>query len=69
VWIQYMTSKRGSTGIAGTGAYGTHPDAPPPSDAGYKFPPANQVWTMAPDQWDKIHETWVKEWKDVVPKK
>jgi len=69
VWIQYMTSKRGSTGISGTGAYGTHPDAPPPSDAGYTFPPANQVWTIASDQWDKIHESWVKEWKEVVPKK
>jgi len=69
VWIQYMTSKRGSTGIAGTGAYGTHPDAPPPSDAGYKFPTSDRVWTIAPDQWDKIHETWVKEWKEIVPKK
>ncbi len=65
VWINYMTSKRGSTLVSKTGAYGTHPDAPAPEDAGYKFPPASQVWTMAPDMWDRIHESWVQEWKTV----
>lgn len=66
VWINYMTSKRGSAGIARTGAYGTHPDAPAPADAGYTFPSAGQVWTISPDEWDKIHNTWPQEWKKVV---
>ena len=69
VLVNYLTSRRGSTFLAQTGSYGTHPDAPPPEAAGYKFPPQNQVWNIAPDVWDKIHKTWPEEWKTIFGKK
>jgi iron(III) transport system substrate-binding protein len=69
VWVNYVTSKRGSTLMASGGAYGTHPDAAPPSAPGMTFPPQNQVWTIQADLWDKIQEPWQKEWKDIVLKK
>jgi iron(III) transport system substrate-binding protein len=69
VLVNYLTSKRGSTFLSQTGSYGTHPDAPPPEAGGIKFPPANQVWTIAPEQWDKIHQTWPEEWKAIFNRK
>jgi iron(III) transport system substrate-binding protein len=69
VWMNYVTSKHGSSIMATSGAYGTHPDATPPEAPGYTFPPSNKVWTISAEQWDKIHESWVQEWKDVVLKK
>jgi iron(III) transport system substrate-binding protein len=69
VWMNYVTSKHGSSIMSTSGAYGTHPDATPPAAPGYTFPPSNKVWTISTDQWDKIHESWVQEWKDVVLKK
>lgn len=69
LFVNYMTSKRGSTLIAKSGSYGTHPDAPPPEAAGYKFPPQDQVWNISADQWDKIHETWLEEWKVIFNRK
>jgi hypothetical protein len=55
--------------MASGGAYGTHPDAAPPSAPGMTFPPSSQVWTIAPDLWDKIQAPWQQEWKDTVLKK
>ena len=69
LFVNYLTSKKGSTLIAKSGSYGTHPDAPPPETAGYKFPPQDQVWNISADQWDKIHETWLEEWKAVFNRK
>jgi iron(III) transport system substrate-binding protein len=69
VFVNYMTSKRGSTLISKSGSYGTHPDSPPPEAAGYKFPPQDKVWNIAPDQWDRIHETWPAEWKVIFNRK
>ena len=69
VFVNYLTSRRGSTFLSQTGSYGTHPDAPPPTAAGYKFPPQDKVWNIAPDQWDKIHKTWPDEWKTIFNRK
>jgi len=69
LWVNYATSKRGSTLMASGGAYGTHPDAAPPSAPGMTFPPSSQVWTISPDLWDKIQAPWQQEWKDTVLKK
>jgi hypothetical protein len=59
----------GSTYISQAGSYGVHPDSPPPQVAGYKFPPQDKVWNISADQWDKIHETWIDEWKATFNRK
>ena len=66
LWINYVTSKRGSTAMTASGAYGTHPDAPPPAAARYTFPSSDKVWTIAPQQWDAVSEKWTEEWKKIV---
>jgi iron(III) transport system substrate-binding protein len=69
LYMNYLTSKRGSSLIAKAGSYGVHPNAPPPEAAGYKFPPQEKVWNISADQWNKIHETWVDEWKTIFDRK
>jgi iron(III) transport system substrate-binding protein len=69
LWMNYATSKRGSTLMAASGAYGTHPDAPPPVAAGVTFPSQNTVWTIDPARWDAITGPWTAEWKEIVAKK
>ena len=69
VWINYVTSKHGSSLMSLSGAYGTHPDAAPPSAPGITFPPQDKVWTIQADLWDKISQPWQQEWKDTVLKK
>lgn len=69
VWMNYVTSKRGSTLMSSSGAYGTHPDATPPLAPGLTFPPQDKVWTIQADLWDKISQPWQQEWKETVLKK
>ena len=69
LWMNYVTSKRGSSLMSTSGAYGTHPDATPPFAAGIKFPPEKSVWTIDPAKWDEIAQPWTAEWKDVVAKR
>lgn len=69
VWMNYVTSKHGSQLVAATGSYGTHSDAAPPSFQGQSYPPPSQVWTIRPDEWEKYHETWPVEWKQVFQQK
>ena len=69
VYVNYMTSKKGSTLIAKSGSYGTHPDSPAPVIAGVQLPPHDKVWNIDAEQWDKIHETWFEEWKVIFNRK
>jgi iron(III) transport system substrate-binding protein len=69
VWINYVTSKYGSTLMSKTGSYGTHMDSPPPEAAGYKFPPQDKVYTLGIDEWMKVVENYPKEWREVFEKK
>lgn len=69
VWMNYVTSKHGSSLMSTSGAYGTHPDATPPSAPGIVFPPQDKVWTIQADLWDKISQPWQQEWKETVLKK
>ncbi len=69
VYVNYLTSKRGSALIAQAGSYGVHPDSPSPEAAGTKYPPQDKVWNIEAEQWDKIHETWVDEWKKIFNRK
>ena len=69
VYVNYLTSKRGSALVAQAGSYGAHPDSPSPEAAGTKYPPQDKVWNIAAEQWDKIHETWVDEWKTIFNRK
>ena len=46
-----------------------HPDAPPPSEGGYRFPPANQVWNIKLADWEKYQETFPREWKEIFEKR
>ena len=65
LYVQYMTSKHGSSLISKSGSYGTHPDATVPEAVGIKLPTPDKVWNISPDEWDRIHETWLKEWKTI----
>ena len=69
VWVNYLTSKRGGSMIAKSGSYGTHPQSAAPVAAGYRAPPPSQVWSVSPEKWDAIHETWVDEWKTIFNRK
>jgi iron(III) transport system substrate-binding protein len=68
VYMNYLVSKRGSIEMTKSASYGTHPDAPGPSAAGFTFPPASQVWAIPPNQWEEIREKWVEDWKKVMLK-
>jgi iron(III) transport system substrate-binding protein len=69
VWINYVTSKYGSTLMSKTGSYGTHMDSPPPQAAGYTFPAQDKVFNVSIDQWEKIVENYPREWREVFEKK
>ena len=69
LWVNYVTSKYGSTLMSKTGSYGTHMDAPPPRHGPYAFPPQDQVYTLSIDEWSKIVENYPKEWRDAFEKK
>ena len=69
VWVNYVTSKYGSTLMSKTGSYGTHMDAPPPQAAGYVFPPQDKVYTLDIDTWSKIVENYPQEWRAAFEKK
>jgi len=69
VYVNYMTSKKGSTLISKSGSYGTHPDSPPPVVAGIQLPPQDKVWIVTAEQWDTIHESWFDEWKTIFDRK
>jgi iron(III) transport system substrate-binding protein len=69
LWVNYVTSKYGSTLMSKTGSYGTHMDAPAPRSGPYVFPPQDQVYTLSIDEWSKIVENYPKEWRDAFEKK
>ena len=69
LWINYATSKYGSTLMSKTGSYGTHMDSPPPVAAGYTFPPQDKVFNVSIDDWEKIAANYPKEWREVFEKK
>jgi iron(III) transport system substrate-binding protein len=69
LWVNYVTSKYGSTLMSKTGSYGTHMDAPPPRSGPYVFPPQDQVYTLSIDEWSKIVENYPKEWREAFEKK
>lgn len=69
LYMSYVLSKAGSSMVSQQGSYGTHPDAPPPNEGGYTFPPASQVWNIKISDWEKYQETFPKEWKEIFEKK
>lgn len=69
LYMSYVLSKAGSTSVSKQGSYGTHPDAPPPNEGGYQFPPSSQVWNIKIADWEKYQETFPKEWKEIFEKK
>jgi iron(III) transport system substrate-binding protein len=69
VWVNYVTSKYGSTLMSKTGSYGTHMDSPPPQGAGYTFPTQDKVFNISIDEWEKITAKYPTEWREVFEKK
>jgi iron(III) transport system substrate-binding protein len=69
LYMNWILSARGSAMVSRQGSYGTHPGAPPPSQAGYAFPPPGQVWTIGPADWEKYQERWPREWKEIFERK
>jgi iron(III) transport system substrate-binding protein len=69
LWVNYVTSKYGSTLMSKTGSYGTHMDAPTPRSGPYIFPPQDQVYTLSIDEWSQVVQNYPKEWRDVFEKK
>lgn len=64
LFVNWLTSKRGSTVIAESGIYGVHPDAPPPSHPVIKFPPISKLWSMDLEKWDKMRASYTTEWRE-----
>ena len=65
IWVNYLTSKRGGGMISKSGSYGTHPDSAAPVAAGYTAPSPSRVWSVSPEKWKSIHDTWIAEWKTI----
>ena len=69
VYMNYITSKYGSTLVSKTGSYGSHMDAPSPRNGSLALPAQDQVFTLGIDEWSKVVESYPKEWRDAFEKK
>lgn len=66
VLVNWITSKRGGTAIAGQKAYPAHADVPPPTLIdGRKFVPINAIWEIPPERWVKVREPVSEEWRKI----
>jgi ABC-type Fe3+ transport system substrate-binding protein len=63
--LNWLTSKRGGAVIGSSGAYPSNPAAPRPNPAGIAFPPADKVWNISVDQWQKLRLSYSEEWRKV----
>lgn len=65
LYLNWMTSRRGGAVIVASGAYAAHPEAGAPKPQGVQFPPADKVWNIKFDLWDKVRESYIKEWHQI----
>ena len=65
LYLNYVTSKRGGTVIAGTGNYGTNADAPIPSEPGLTYPPQSKLWSLDAAHWIKVRDSYSEEWRAI----
>jgi iron(III) transport system substrate-binding protein len=63
VLLNWLTSKRGGEIIGSSGAYPVNPAAPTPKPAGVMFPPADKVWNISVDQWEKLRISYSEDWR------
>ena len=63
VYLNWATSRRGGEAVARAGAYGAHPDAPPPRPSGVEFPPADKLWNIDPAYWKSVRESYSADWR------
>ncbi|MGE3244948.1 MAG: ABC transporter substrate-binding protein [Beijerinckiaceae bacterium] len=65
LYINYITSKRGGDVIATTGNYSINPDAKKPDLLNLDYPAQDKLWTVEADHWEKVRDTYSKEWRSV----
>lgn len=69
LYMNWITSRRGSEVMATTAAYGPHPDAAPPRLAGLEFPTVDNVRIISAEKWERVRDSYITEWRDVMDKK
>jgi iron(III) transport system substrate-binding protein len=63
VLVNWLTSKRGGEIIGSSGAYPVNPAAPAPKPSGVAFPPADKVWNISVEQWEKLRISYSEDWR------
>jgi iron(III) transport system substrate-binding protein len=65
LYLNWLTSRRGSAVVATANVYGLHPEAPVPSPPGVTFPPESKLWMMDVDRWIALRESYSTEWRAI----
>lgn len=63
LYLNYVLSKRGGAAIASVGDYGSHPDAPTPTNPGVDYPPQDKLWIIPGDHYIKVRDSYSQEWR------
>ena len=63
LYLAWLTSKRGGEAMGASALYGAHPEAPPPSPEGIKFPEVDKIWTLKIDEWVAKRDSYTTEWQ------
>ncbi len=61
--VNWLTSKRGGIAIGNSGAYPANRGAVAPRAGGVAFPPADKVWNVDVDQWEKRRVGYSEDWR------
>jgi len=62
LWMDWITSKRGSAAIGATAAYGILRGEPTPQVAGVTLPPENAIYNIRIGDYVAVRDAYTKEW-------
>lgn len=62
LWMDWITSKRGSAAIGDTAAYGILRDEATPQVAGISLPPENRIYNIRIGDYNAVRDAYTKEW-------
>ena len=62
LWMDWITSKRGSEAIGDTAAYGILRDEATPQVAGVTLPPENRIYNIRIADYNAVRDAYTKEW-------
>ena len=66
LWMEWITSKRGSQFVDNTASYGASSRAKPPTVDGVNFPPPDKVWNINLQRWISTRDEFMNEWKTLT---